>query len=219
MKLSFTHGALIAASIAPLHAFAQSAPDEKPFSFHVSAGYSITTDRIDDYLENGWIVSGGVSWHPPGTPFSLVLDGHYSDYDATNRLLNLGTEITQTRIDDGDGSTLGADLNGVYDFQLGPHARAYVTAGIGVDRRRIELTQTILVNGVVCDPFWGFCGIGAVPGDVRIARDSVTRLAWNGGVGVEFPLKTSILFVDARYRRIETSRPTSYVPIAVGIRF
>ena len=67
-------------------------------------------------------------------------------------LINLGSAATQTQIDHGNGSTLGLDLNGVYDLPLGARATGYVTAGVGLDRRRVELTQVILFNGVVCDP-------------------------------------------------------------------
>jgi opacity protein-like surface antigen len=209
---------LVAAADAPVRA--QSSVQERPLTWHVDAGYSETTGRTQDYLDGGWIVSGGMTWRPrPDTPFSLKLDAHYSEYDATDRLINIGSAATQTRIDDGTGSTLGLDLNGVFDFPLGSRMRGYLTAGVGADRRRIELTQTALFNGVVCDPWWGLCGIGAVPGDVLVARDTTTRFAWNGGLGVEFPLSRGALFLDATYHRIETRRPTEYVPIVVGIRF
>ncbi len=123
---------------------------------------------------------------------ALRLDGHYSNYDATDELINLGSAATRTRIDDGEGSTLGLDLNGVVDFPLGSRVRGYVTAGVGVDRRRIELTQTVLFGGFFCDPWWGFCWPGVFPGDVLVSRDTTTRLAWNGGLGVEFPWHAAI---------------------------
>jgi opacity protein-like surface antigen len=211
-------GAFVAAALAPaVHA---QSPEEKPIAWHLDAGYSITTGRTHDYLDNGWLFDAGLTWHPqPGGPFGIRLDGHYGEYDATNRLINLGSALTRTRIDDGNGSTLGADLNGVFNFPLGQRMRGYVTAGVGVDRRRIELTQTVLFNGFVCDPFFGICGIGAVPGAQIVAHDSTTRFAWNGGVGVEFPISRGTLFLDASYRRIETRRPFEYVPIVFGIRF
>lgn len=216
--ISLAAFALVVAASAPL--YAQTTVQERPVTWHIDGGYSETTGRTQDYLQGGWIVGGGLKWRPrPDTPFSLKLDAHYAEYDATNKLINLGTAATQTRIDEGTGSTLGLDLNGVVDFPLGSRIRAYVTAGVGADRRRVELTQTVLFNGFVCDPWWGLCGIGAVPGDVLVARDTTTRLAWNGGVGLEFPLSRGALFLDATYHRIETRRPTEYVPIVLGVRF
>ncbi|HVY79549.1 MAG TPA: outer membrane beta-barrel protein [Steroidobacteraceae bacterium] len=217
MKLQMLGTVLAITLCAP--ALAQT-PNERPFGFHVGAGFSATTGTADRYLDDGWIVSGGVDWHPnPDLPLTLSLDAHYSDYDATNELINLGTVATRTRIDDGDGSTLGADVNATYGVPLGSRLRGYIVAGAGIDRRRIELTQTVLFNGFVCDPFWGFCGIGAVPGDVIVARNSTTRFAWNAGLGLELPVGNGAWFFDARFRRIETTRPTEYVPIQIGYRF
>ncbi len=191
-----------------------------PFTWHIAGGYSATSGETHDYLDDGWIAKGGVTWKPrPDVPLALRLDGHYSNYDATDELIDLGSAATRTRIDDGEGSTLGLDLNGVFDFPLGARARGYLTAGVGVDRRRIDLTQTVLFRGVFCDPWWGFCGRGVIPGDVIVSRDTTTRLAWNGGFGVEFPLSRGNLFVEATYHRIETERPTEYIPVVVGLRF
>jgi opacity protein-like surface antigen len=218
MKLRIIGTALAATACA--QALAQSDSDRRPFGFHAEAGFSATTGTAQRYLKDGWIVSGGVDWHPnPNVPLTLSLEGHYSDYDATNELINLGSAATQTHIDDGNGSTLGADLNAKYAVPLGSRVRGYLIAGAGVDRRRIELTQTVLFNGFVCDPFSGLCGIGAVPGDVLVARDTTTRFAWNAGLGLELPVARGAWFLDARYRRIETATPTEYVPIQIGYRF
>jgi opacity protein-like surface antigen len=193
---------------------------DRPFTWHISGGYSATSGETRDYLDDGYIIKGGVTWKPrQDLPLALRLDGHYSNYDATDALINLGSAATRTRIDDGEGSTLGLDLNGVVDFPLGSRVRGYLTAGVGVDRRRIELTQTVLFGGFFCDPWWGFCGRGVFPGDVLVSRDTTTRLAWNGGLGVEFPLARGNFFVEATYHRIETQRPTEYIPIVVGLRF
>jgi opacity protein-like surface antigen len=210
---------LLIAAGAP--AFAQTGQtDQRHVAWHVAGGYSETTGQTSDYLQGGWIVSGGLTWYPdPAQPLSLRLEGHYSDYDATHRLLNAGALATQRRIDDGRGTTLGLDLNGVLDVPFGQSARGYLTAGVGVDRRRVELTQTALFNGVVCDPWWGFCGVGVVAGDRLVASDTTTRFAWNAGLGVEFDLPGYSVFVEAKYHRIDTDRPTEYVPIQVGLRF
>jgi opacity protein-like surface antigen len=193
---------------------------EGPFSWHISGGYSVTSGVTHDYLDNGYIVKGGVTWRPrPEQPWALRLDGHYSNYDATDQLISQGIAATRTRIDDGEGSTLGLDLNGVLYVPFGQRSRGYLTAGAGIDRRRIELTQTVVFGGFFCDGWWGFCGFGAVPGDVLVSRETTTRFAWNGGLGVEWDLPSSQLFVEATYHRIETQRPTEYIPIVVGLRF
>ncbi len=62
-----------------------------------------------------------------------------------------------------------------------------------------------------------FCGFSAVPGDVLVVARGRAKFAWNGGLGVEWDLRGSQLFVEAIYHRIETERPTEYIPITVGM--
>jgi opacity protein-like surface antigen len=186
----------------------------------VEGGYSFTEGRTRDYLDNGFIVSGGVDWRQPGNLLGLRAQAHLGVHQASDDLIELGARQTQVRVDDGTGTLFGLDLNGILDIPLRAGARAYVTAGVGVDHRRIELTQTVLFGGVYCDSWWGYCGFGVVPGDVLVARTSTTRLSWNGGVGVEFPVRSGgSWFVQASYRRIETPVPTVYVPIQFGFKF
>ena len=216
LTLVFAPLSLAAASLAS----AQDLPDEKPFRWHVEGGYSVTTGRTRDYLDNGFILSGGVDWRQPGSQFGLRAQAHPSVHPASDKLIELGAQQTQLRVDDGSGTLLGLDLNGVLNVPLRAGKRAYLTAGVGVDRRRIELTQTVLLGGLYCDYWWGYCGFGVVPGDVLVARTSTTRLSWNGGVGVEFPVRSGgSWFLQASYRRIETPVPTVYVPLQVGFKY
>jgi opacity protein-like surface antigen len=206
---------LVAVSLAS----AQGAP-EKPLRWHIEGGYSITTGRTRDYLDNGFLVSGGVDWRQPGRNVGLRAQAHLGVHGASDELIDLGAQQTQLRVDDGSGTMLGLDLNGVLNFPLRAGAHAYLTAGVGVDRRRRVLTQTVLLGGLDCDYWWGDCGFGVVPGDVLVASTSTTRLSWNGGLGVEFPVSSGgSWFVQASYRRIETPEPTVYVPIQVGFKF
>ena len=192
-----------------------------PVSWHIDGGYSVMTGQAHNYLDNGYIVSGGLTWRPqPDLPFALRLDGHYSSYDASNHLLDLGEQQTQTRIDDGKGSTLGLDLNAVSYLPINNYASIYLTGGVGVDRRRIDLTQTILFGNYFCDYWYGFCDFGVFPGDQVVARTSTTRFAWNAGIGMEFQGGSwGPWFIEATYHRINTNPGTAYVPIKVGLRF
>jgi opacity protein-like surface antigen len=219
-----THAYAFGASMllaASTQALAQSDFQQRPLQWHVDAGYSVTNGRTGEFLENGWTAGVGLTWWPrAGIPFGLRADLHYSDYNATDNFINLGSALTQTRVDDGHGEIVGLDVDGVYEVPLGSIARGYVLAGIGEAYRRIELTQTVVIGGLVCDPWWGFCAPGFFPGDVLIARGSTTRFGWNAGLGVDFPLANgSSWFIEARYNRIETTRPTQFIPIRIGLRF
>ena len=137
-----------------------------------------------------------------------------------NNLLNLGAEQNQTQIDDGWGDIVNLDVDAVLDLPLGPRARGYIMAGVGGAYRRIDLTQTVGFGGYYCDNWYGYCGIGIVPGDVLVQREETTRFAWNAGIGFEFPLYNGqSWFIEARYNRMETPQPTEFVPIRIGFRF
>jgi opacity protein-like surface antigen len=184
-------------------------------------GYAATAGQTADYLQGGWTFGGGFTFRPqPASPLSLRTDLSFSRFNATNNLLNLGEQLNQTRIDDGWGDIVNLDVDGVLDIPLGPRAHGYLLAGIGGAYRRIDLTQTVGFGGYFCDPWYGYCGIGIVPGDVLVHREETTRFSWNAGGGIEFPLYNGqSWFIEARYTRMETPQPTEFIPIRVGLRF
>ena len=196
--------------------------DERPLRWHVDAGYSWTSGRTSDFLDDGWMLGAGVTWTPRSdSPLSLLAELHYSNYDATDNLIRLANQQSDSvRIDDGDTDIWGLNVNGVYRIPFGARARGYVTAGIGEYYRNVQMTQTVLIAGTYCDPWWGFCYQAVFPGQAIVQEQSTTRFAWNAGIGVEFPLSGgSSWFIDLRYQRIETSEPTEFIPLKVGFRF
>jgi opacity protein-like surface antigen len=208
-------------SVIPLVTFAQQQGAERPLQWHVNAGFSKTHGQTSDYLRDGFVFGFGASWRPGNAgPFALTADLGYSHYEATRALLDQGSAATQTQIDDGNGQIVGLDIGGVYEIPLGQRARGYVTAGVGEYYRRIELTQTVLFSGTLCDFWWGVCFPGVVANDLVVSKESTTRFGWNGGLGVDFPLSNGqSWFIDARFHRIETTRPTQFIPIQIGYRF
>lgn len=58
-----------------------------------------------DYLDDGWIIGGGLTWAPSANgPFAVRVDLGHSCYDATQALIDLsGGAVDEVRIDDGDG--------------------------------------------------------------------------------------------------------------------
>jgi len=194
---------------------------EGPIHWHLEGGYAATVGRTSDDLNGGGSIGGGFTCTPvAGSPFSLRADLSYSQFGATRNLIYLGEQRSQTQIDDGTGRIVNLDLDGVLNVPLGPRARGYLMAGVGGAYRRIELTQTVGFAGYFCDEWYGYCGVGLFAGDVLVQHEETTRFAWNEGVGVEFPLYSGrTLFVEARYNRMETERPTEFIPIRIGLRF
>jgi len=192
-----------------------------PVQWHVMGGAAVTTGHTSDYLETGYTVGGGLTFRPePTSLFSLRMDLSFSRFNATNHLLNIGADQNQTEIDDGWGDIVNLDVDGVLDIPLGARVRGYVMAGVGGAYRRIDLTQTVAFGGYFCDDWYGYCGVGVVPGDVLVQREETTRFAWNAGLGVEFPLyRGQSFFIEARYNRMQTPDPTEFIPIRIGYRF
>jgi opacity protein-like surface antigen len=209
-----------AAAQAPAQTY-QTFPPERLFQWHIEGGGAVTTGRTADFLNSGWNIGTGFTWRPShDAPIALRADLSYSRFNATNQLISLGEVVNQTRIDDGFGQIVGLDLDAVFTTPISRHARAYVLGGVGVDYRKIELTQTVAVGGYICDPWWGFCSPGYVTGDLLVQRTETTRLAWNAGLGLDFSLGNGqSWFIEARYHRMETQDPTEFIPIRIGLRF
>jgi len=198
---------------APAFAQAYQYPAARPLQWFIDGGGSITAGTTADFLDSGWSIGTGFTLRPvPGQPFMLRADLNYNRFSGTNQLISLGQAVNQTPVDNGYGQTVTAFLNGVLEAPVSPWMRFYLTAGVGLGYRRIELTQ----NGFVCSPF--FCGPGY--GGNAVAASDDTRFAWNAGLGVDFALpRGQSWFVEARYERIETREPTEYIPIRFGLRF
>jgi opacity protein-like surface antigen len=150
----------------------------------------------------------------------LRADLNYSRFNATRQLIGINEAVDQTEIDDGYGEIVDFTVDGEYRMPLSPYLTAFAVAGVGVAHRRIALTQTVAVGGYVCDYWFGYCDFGLVPGEQVIASDSTTQFEWNAGLGLDFALGGGqTFFVEARFTRMQTSQPTDFVPIRVGLRF
>jgi hypothetical protein len=190
----------------------------KPISWQVNVGGAVTTGATAQYLHDGWALGGGMKWTPtPESPLSMLVEINYTSFQATKEILDIvRASVPSVRTDGGDGHIFGFNFNGV--LNLGPHF--YLTGGLGWDRRNLHLTQTVLVAGTYCDPFSYYCYRGVSAGEHTIAEDSTTKFAWNFGGGFEWPLSTgAVLYLDTRFRLMETQKHTEYIPIQFGIRF
>jgi opacity protein-like surface antigen len=189
--------------------------------WHIDTGYAPTTGSISSLLNGGWTVGGGFSWQPDfSSPLALRTDLNYSRFNATRQLIGINEEADQTEIDDGYGEIVDLAVDGEYRMPLSPYLTGFALAGVGVAHRRIALTQTVAVGGYVCDYWFGYCDFGLVPGQLVVASDNTTRFEWNAGLGLDFALGGGeSFFVEARFTRVQTSQPTDFVPIRVGLRF
>lgn len=194
---------------------------EQHVHWHIDTGYAATTGQIADAFEGGWTIGGGLTWQPDfSSPLALRADLDYSRFNATRQLLAINQQLDQTEIDDGYGEIVDFTVGGEYRVPLSSYVTGYALAGIGVAHRHIALTQTVPVDGYVCDPWFGYCDYGLVAGDYVVASDNTTQFAWNAGLGLDFALwGGQTFFVEARFTRMQTPQATDFVPIVVGLRF
>lgn len=208
------------------HALAQGYTDQtfaprQPVHWHLQVGYSPTVGSTSEYFQGGYTFGGGLTWRPwADEPFGLRADLEYSHFSATRNLIAINEQLDQTQIDYGYGEVYGLNVDGQYKVHLTPTVSAFALAGVGVDHLHVALTQTVAFGTYLCDPWFGYCSFGLVPGDVVVASGDTTRFSWNAGVGLDFLLRSGqTFFVEARYQRLETSQPIEFVPITVGLRF
>ena len=111
-------------------------------------------------------------------------------------------------------------------FQSPPgKARIYVTGGVGVYRRTVELTLSSSDFVTVCNPWWFVC----YPGPVPSSHVSGTRSSVDFGVNVGAGFTASHFFAEMRYHFVwgpsyampqgQTPASGKFLPIVIGVRF
>ena len=209
-----------AALAATASALAQDEYYAPPVSWHIAAGYSDPTGQISDYLQGGYVITGGFTIGDRRDPLGLRGDFSFSSHNATNNFLNYGTNVTGVQVDSGDGQFFSFSLGPQLRFPLIGGSSFYTYAQIGAYRTSFQLRQTALDGGSYCDPFFGSCYSGLYAGQDVVYDDTRTRFGWDVGIGLETPRYYGhSYYIDASYHRIEASQPIEYIPITVGIRF
>lgn len=201
--------------------YEQTFAPEQPVHWHLQIGYSPTVGSTSQYFDGGFTLGGGLTWRPrPNEPFGLRADLQYSRFGATRNLIALNEQADSIQIDSGYGEVIGLNVDGEYKAHFTPTISGFALAGIGVAHLRVALTQTVAFGTYVCDPWFGYCSYGLVPGDIVVASGGSTHVSWNAGVGLDFLLHSGqTFFVEARYERLQSAQPTVFVPLTVGLRF
>ena len=189
--------------------------------WHVNGGYGETIGKTKDYLNGSWTFGGGFAFQPDDWEnLALQLDLGYADMSATNNLILLGQQHSPVRINSGDGSLGWLTIAGKFHMDFTDVLRGYGLLGIGGYHRYVELSQTALFAGAVCDPWWGYCYPGVVSGQAVVASRSQFRFGYNVGLGLEWQTSgAGVWFIEARYHRTAGSNPTEIIPIQIGVRF
>src|SRR2546423_7021997 len=115
------------------------------------AGFTVPTNRAGNSLNTGLNLNarGGYNF---SQFFALDLDFTYNHNDLNSAALARFNEP------DGNVGMLSITLNPVIRFaSRRSRAQPYATAGFGLYRRNLTLTEPSTVSTVACDPFFGFC--------------------------------------------------------------
>lgn len=192
--------------------------DYHPFEFQIDGGYTITTQQTNQYLDGGANAGLGFTWFPTSAlPLGLRVDGSWSQFQATSRLLNLYSGGFTS----GHENVYGGDADVQLDLaHRSSRHKLYLLGGVGRYREQVHLRRVAWEIGIICG--WYYCAEGEFP--VVTAEKNITSAwlrSWNAGIGWETAIgpRTSF-FIEARYQRIlPNNTKTEFIPIRVGFRF
>jgi hypothetical protein len=212
---------LAALLVLPMAAPAMAGPDE-PVSWQLDLGYSMVQGMPGDVLNNGYTLGVGWVLRPnPKTPINYRIDLTYDWWDVNTGNLDVSdsTPGADVAIDDGDGDQWTLRTGVQYETR-GDKAKFVGGVGIGAYRLHADLTNTVLVPGYICDPYWWwYCYPGLVEGDVILTNKTLTKFGYYANAGVVFPLTNSEIFVEAQYHWVNVDDYFETLPIVIGWRF
>jgi opacity protein-like surface antigen len=181
--------------------------------WHIEGGFSDPSGTTSDYLQGGWLVDGGFSYFPGAGALGVRADISYSAYEANGDYLGAGLEPGSAGFGHGYGAISSGAIGAVVRVPVSNRVHFYALAQVGVAYVQLH-SDRYYYGGDGCDSYYGCDGYGY--GDLY----DTTRLGWNVGLGVEFPLYWGqSWFVEAQYRQVQAPTPIQYWPLLVGYRF
>jgi opacity protein-like surface antigen len=212
-------GVVLGCSAAVSCGSALAAPPPGPVTWQLAAGFSEPTGQISNYLQGGWALDGTLLYAPSLGRLALRADLGYSNYNASQRFLAYGALLNGVEVDSGYGNFFSLSVGPQYSVPFVRGSHLYGFAQLALLYTDLQLTQSVLFAGPYCDPFFGFCDGFVGVGDAVVYDDSRTRLGWDAGIGIDFPVYYATYFLEVGYHRTGGSQPVSYVPITFGFRF
>jgi hypothetical protein len=186
---------------------------------YIAGAYVSPMGTANDYFTGGFNFSGGAIFHPvPSRPFGIRLDFGYNEMGVASGVLSRAQQLG-FQVDNGRMSVGSITVDALWHFGHPGHFGGFVGLGVGGYRRYVELTNTVVIPGYICDPWWGWCYPGLVPGDVVTANDTVTKFGYNASVGMTFPVGAGEMYLEARYHYMITDPATEFLPFLIGYRF
>ena len=163
--------------------------------FQVAAGPSIPKGNFNTFFQRGYNVTGSIGYHPMVSPIGVRFDVGYDRFNSR-------------------GSVTGASENPTIWSGLGE---------VTVKVPAMWFVSPYLVGGGGFARFSNYSNtapfVTSIGGTTSTGSNStMTKGQWNAGGGVGFGVGMLRLFVESRYMRVMTpTKPTTYVPIVIGI--
>jgi opacity protein-like surface antigen len=193
-------------------------------NFDVGGGLGIGRGAVGSFVGGSYFGEAG-----GGLNLSRMFgfNGEYMYYDLPLKpsLINLG-------IPGASGHLHAATLNLIVNAPLQGRLGAYGIGGVGFYRRSVSANEETLLSGASClGPFvwWGIhcvtsnSGISIVSPSQTLSSFSKDAGGFNFGGGVTYRLnhlRRAKVFVEARYHRAyHSDRQTTFLPVAVGLRW
>jgi hypothetical protein len=167
----------------------------KGFYIGVGGGATVPTGNFDNGFKTGWNITVPIGWQSSESPWGVRVDASYDR--ATGRTFG-GTSLN-------DASIWSGMLDLTLLLPFGNNGTGlYFMGGGGV--HHFSYGSTFNSNTPV--PYTG------------TTSGSQTKLGVNGGVGLNFSLGATSMFVESRYINVFTpGKNTNYVPIVLGFKF
>jgi hypothetical protein len=192
----------------------------KPVTYQFDFGYSMVQGKPGDVFDNGWTIGFGSVIRPwPKKPLGIRWDLTYDWWDVNTGNLPPSADGGQIHVDDGDGNQWSLRAGLQYESP-GDKVKFVGGLGIGGYRLHANLTNSVLVPGYICDPYyWWYCYPGLVEGDIILSDKTLTKFGYYATAGVVFPLTNSDIYIEAQYHWVNVEKYFETVPIVVGWRF
>ena len=214
MKRAFRFAVLTVAMCAVFTA-ARAQSDVNPVGWHIFGGWVPVAGEADTLVDDGWDLGFGATWrlNPAASPWAVKFDGYFAGWDAKSKVTNT------YRVDDGDAESWAITAAFVYESKNPGKVGWYAGAGVGGYHLEAQLTEDVLVPGLVCD-FWGYCYYVTTVGEVTIADTSTTKFGYHAqaGIRLKFDNGTEMAF-ETRYEWVQTKKTFEYYPLNIAFRF
>jgi len=187
---------LLAVILCPLGISAQrtrihSSPSS--FTWSAGAGMSVPTGDLSNGAANGFHLQGTSSYHRLGWPIDIRGELAYNQFGEKNYSV-AGARPNQTINYASKSSSIAGFVDASYSLNAVGRMRPYLLGGPGIYNTRAEQT----------------------PAGGTATTTSETRVGYNVGGGMNFPMIGRRAYLEARYQHVNQA---AWIPITLGIRF